>query len=274
MAPARVDPHIGGYVRDGRNLVEGRELVELAAVSVVEERQEVDNRIARQFGHASEQVWHRHSGRVGEVKPAVERAELHSRHILVEAIGVRHSAHHEDVPEIRVQLDRNVDRAFQVHRHHHARGLRSRLRTPRAEHDHCAWKQLVSVPVHEIGHGVGRRDHHVESLTGVLPPEKVTDSRFVVRFRKSRDIQVFGVVIESSGQAVVENGANGAVNVHRHRRTPLQGDQHQHRLLGNLAAATGGSTAMSAHAASSVATLRDRGADRECGSLSITDVGT
>ena len=95
-----------------------------------------------------------------------------------------------------MQLDRDVDRALHVQREHHARRLRSRSRTPRGEHDRCAWKQLVSIRVHEIDHGVGGRDDHVEGLTGVLPPEKVTDRRLVVRLGKSRDIQVFGVVIE------------------------------------------------------------------------------
>ena len=185
----------------------------------------------RQFCDPPKQVRHRQSGRVCEGKPAVERAELRARQILVDAIGIRRSAHHEHLPEIRVQVDRDVDRALHVQREHHARRLRSRARTPRGVHDRCAWKQLVSIPVHEIDHGVRGRDDHVEGLTGVLPPEEVTNRRLVVGLGKPRDIQVFGVVIELSGQTVVENGANGAVNVDRHRRPPLQGDEHQHGFL-------------------------------------------
>ena len=48
VSHARVDPHVGGHVRDGGDLVESLELVKLAVVAVVEEREEVDNRVLRQ----------------------------------------------------------------------------------------------------------------------------------------------------------------------------------------------------------------------------------
>ena len=177
----------------------------------------------------------RQPGRVGEAKPAVEGAKLRPRQILVAAVGVRRPADHEYVSESRLQLDRDVDRPFQVHRQHDAGRLSVQDRgLDRRGHDRRARKQLVSICIDELERDISGRNDHVEGLPRIFPPEKITDRRLVVGLGKARDIQIFGVVIELSGQAVVENCSNSVVNVQGHRRTPLQGDEHQHGFLGTL----------------------------------------
>ena len=234
MAHGDVGPVVNGHVGDSRDLVEGLESDEPAAVGVFEECQEVDDRVRRQLRHLPEHVRHRQAGRVGEVEPALELPELCARLIRVEAVLRRHPAHHEHVAEIRMELDRDVDRAFQIERRHHAGRIRSGSRAGSIEHDRRARAELVSVSVHEVEHGLGSRDDHVEGLAGILPAEKVTERQLVVRLGKSRDVQVFGVVVEASRKAVVENGSNGPVQGHRDRRIAARADEDEDGFLGGL----------------------------------------
>jgi hypothetical protein len=164
----------------------------------------VDGGALGQPGQPRVEVRDRQARQVGERQPRIrERLQLPPNRILVCPVGDRGTRDDEDLLYVRLQLANEPDRRREVALLDHAGRIwaASRRRPVREENDWCLGKQSVTVLVHEINRRILHRDHQAESHALVLPAQEVTERDPVVRFRRAREIEELGVIIQVSRPA-------------------------------------------------------------------------
>ena len=135
--------------------------------------------------------------------------------------------------EVRLERQREVDGAAEVHGPEHARGVLDARRAWSAgkEDDRRAREQPIAIDPEKLEGEVLHRDDEVESLPGILRADEILERRLVHQVGEAPGVQVLGVIIEPLGQPILEEARQLAFADDRHLRVAPVCIEDEHRLL-------------------------------------------
>ena len=120
----RVHPAIRGSVGHRGDAIEIRQRMDDPSSAVPVDDHVVDDRLGRQRRKTRLQGAGRQPSEIRDREPRLESLELESRERLVGLVAAASADDDEHVAGVWLQRQRQVDRAAEVHRTHHARGVR------------------------------------------------------------------------------------------------------------------------------------------------------